>query len=74
MMSTLIQISMEPHEQEDEALLLNLALGKSKILKKDVREWRVRKRSIDARRAPVKLNLQIEIWSGHEERKGIHPF
>jgi uncharacterized FAD-dependent dehydrogenase len=74
MMSTLIQISMEPHEQEDEALLLNLALSKSKILKKDVREWRVRKRSIDARRAPVKLNLQIEIWSGQEERKGIHPF
>ena len=74
MMSTLIQISMEPHEQEDEALLLNLALSKSKILKKDVREWRVRKRSIDARRAPVKLNLQIEIWSGHEERKEVHPF
>ena len=65
---------MEPHEQEDEALLLNLALSKSKILKKNVREWRVRKRSIDARRAPVKLNLQIEIWSGQEERKGIHPF
>ena len=74
MMSTLIQISIEPHEQEDEALLLSLALSKSKILKKDVREWRVRKRSIDARRAPVKLNLQIEIWSGHEERKEVHPF
>jgi len=73
-MSTLIQISIKPHEQEDKAILLSLALSKSKILKKDVREWRVRKRSIDARRAPVKLNLQIEIWSGHEERKGIHPF
>lgn len=73
-MSKLIQISVEPHEQEDEALLLSLALSKSKILKKNVREWRVRKRSIDARRAPVKLNLQIEIWCGQEERKGIHPF
>ena len=73
-MSTLIQISIKPHEQEDKAMLLSLALSKSKISKKDVREWRVRKRSIDARRAPVKLNLQIEIWSGHEERKGIHPF
>ena len=73
-MSTLIQISILPHEQEDEAMLLNLALDKSKILKKDVREWRIRKRSIDARRAPVKINLQIEIWQENDERKGIHPF
>ena len=73
-MSTLLQISVFPHEQEDEDLLLNLALEKSKILKKDVREWSIRKRSIDARRAPVKINLQIEIWLGNDERKGIATF
>jgi uncharacterized FAD-dependent dehydrogenase len=73
-MSTLVQISILPHEQEDEATLLNAALKKARILKKDVREWRIRKRSIDARRAPVKINLQIEIWQGDEEKKGIHPF
>ncbi len=73
-MSTLLQISVFPHEQEDEDLLLNLALEKSKILKKDVREWSIRKRSIDARRAPVKINLQIEIWQEDDERKGIATF
>ena len=73
-MSTLIQISILPHEQEDEALLLELALEKTKILKKDVCDWRIRKRSIDARRAPVKMNLQIEIWLENDEKKEIHPF
>lgn len=73
-MSTLVQISVLPHQQEDEAMLLNLALDKANMLKKDVREWRVRKRSIDARKAPVKMNLQIEIWQGNDQREGIHPF
>src|SRR6056297_2077787 len=73
-MSTLIQIAIQPHEQDDEAKLLSLATEKAGIPKQAVREWRIRKRSIDARRAPVKMNLQIEIWQGDEERKGIHPF
>ena len=73
-MSTLIQISIVPYQLEDEALLLDLALDKAKILKKDVCDWRIRKRSIDARRAPVKINLQLEIWLDNDERKGIHPF
>lgn len=73
-MSTLVQISVLPEEQENEAKLLSLALKKSRINKKDVREWRIRKRSIDARRAPVKINLQIEIWQEHDERKEIPPF
>ena len=73
-MSTLIQISIVPYQIEDEALLLDLALDKAKILKKDVCDWQIRKRSIDARRAPVKINLQLEIWLDNDERKGIHPF
>lgn len=73
-MSTLVQISVLPEEQEDDSVLLSRALQKAKIAKKEVREWRIRKRSIDARRAPVKINLQIEIWRGQEARTGIHPF
>ncbi len=73
-MSTLVQISVLPEEQEDESLLLSMALRKAKMTKKEVREWRIRKRSIDARRAPVKISLQIELWRDHEERTGIHPF
>ncbi|SDB27015.1 hypothetical protein SAMN03097699_0411 [Flavobacteriaceae bacterium MAR_2010_188] len=73
-MSTLVQIMVLPHQQEDKELLLKMALDKSRIKKKDVRDWRIRKRSIDARRAPVKLNLQIEIWQGNEKREEIQPF
>ncbi len=73
-MSTLIQISILPHEQEDEAKLLKLALDKSEIQEADVVDWRIRKRSIDARKAPVRMNLQIEIWLENDERIGIHPF
>ena len=73
-MSTLVQIAVLPHQQEDETLLLRLALDTSKIPRKNVREWRIRKRSIDARRAPVKINLQIEIWQASDTREGIPPF
>ncbi|XOV91384.1 MAG: NAD(P)/FAD-dependent oxidoreductase [Bacteroidota bacterium] len=73
-MSTLVQISIFPHEQDDETMLLSLALDKAKILRKDIREWRIRKRSIDARKAPVKMNLQIELWLENDERIGIDPF
>ena len=37
-MSTLIQISIMPHQLEDKDLLLDLALDKAKILKKDMHE------------------------------------
>ena len=73
-MSTLIQISILPHQQEDKATLLQLALDKAKIEKKEVREWRIRKKSIDARRTPVKINLQIELWLSNDVRQSLTPF
>ena len=39
-----------------------------------VSDWRIRKRSIDARRAPVKLNLQIEFWLKGEVKEKITSF
>ena len=67
-MSTLVQITALPRELEDHHLLLNRAIKKSNIRKDDIGDWRIRKRSIDARKKPVKLNLQIEIWKHGEER------
>ncbi|MDX1445826.1 NAD(P)/FAD-dependent oxidoreductase [Lishizhenia sp.] len=62
-MNTLVQITVLPHQQEDEALILRLAKEKAKIKAKDFEGWRIRKRSIDARRKPVKINLQVEFWT-----------
>jgi len=73
-MSTLVQISILPRQQEDTPYLLELALEKAKLRKSDIVDWRIRKRSIDARRKPIKLNLQIEIWRNGETRETVPPF
>jgi len=73
-MSTLVQISILARQQEDEAFILDVALEKAKLRKNDIKDWRIRKRSIDARREPIKINLQIEFWLQHEERDIIPPF
>jgi uncharacterized FAD-dependent dehydrogenase len=73
-MSTLIQISILPSQQEDEAYILDIGLEKAKLRKNDIIDWRIRKRSIDARRKPIKINLQIEFWLQKEKREIIPPF
>ncbi len=73
-MSTLIQITLPPHKQEDLDYILELALDKAKLRKSDIVDWRIRKRSIDARRQPVKLNLQIEFFHTDEDKKATSEF
>jgi uncharacterized FAD-dependent dehydrogenase len=73
-MSILIQISILPRQQEDEAYVLDLGLEKAKLRNNDISDWRIRKRSIDARREPIKINLQIEFWLKDEKRVISSPF
>ncbi|MGJ8665830.1 MAG: NAD(P)/FAD-dependent oxidoreductase [Patiriisocius sp.] len=73
-MSLLIQIQILPRQQEDENYILDVALEKAKLRRGDLSDWRIRKRSIDARRKPIKINLQIEFWLKDEEREIIPPF
>jgi uncharacterized FAD-dependent dehydrogenase len=73
-MSTLVQISVLPRQQEDTSYILDVALEKVKLRKNDIKDWRIRKRSIDARREPVKINLQIEFWQNSDIREIISPF
>jgi uncharacterized FAD-dependent dehydrogenase len=73
-MSTLIQIAILPHKQEDLDYILELALDKGKLRRNDIIDWRIRKRSIDARRSPVKLNLQIEFFHAQEDKKSLAQF
>jgi len=53
---------------------LELALKKAKLRKGEVKDWRIRKRSIDARNKAVKLNLQIELWRNADTRETIPAF
>lgn len=73
-MSILVQIAILPRQQEDLEYILELALEKENLRKEQISDWRIRKRSIDARRKPIKLNLQIEIWMKGEKREIIPPF
>ncbi|WP_416448401.1 NAD(P)/FAD-dependent oxidoreductase [Leeuwenhoekiella sp. A2] len=73
-MSRLVQISILPQQQEDHNYIFELALEKSKFRKSQIQDWRIRKRSIDARNEPVKLMLQVELWKIGENRVKISPF
>ena len=73
-MSKLIQIAVLPHQQEDFDYILEIALSKEKLRPDNISDWRIRKRSIDARRVPIKINLQIELWMQGEKREEITPF
>ena len=68
-MSTLVQISVLPSQQEDASFIKELALTKAKLHGTDIKDWRIRKRSIDARRKPIKINLQIEFWLTNEQKE-----
>jgi uncharacterized FAD-dependent dehydrogenase len=72
--SKLIQISILPRQQDDENYILECALEKAKLRSNDIGDWRIRKRSIDARRTPIKINLQVEFWNKNETRSDIPPF
>ena len=73
-MSTLTAITIRPELLENQDYILQQALSKAKIKPAAVKDWRIRKRSIDARNKPVKLQLQIEIWQQDEQRAPLNRF
>lgn len=73
-MSVLSQIIILPEEQENQEHILALGLKKAKLRNQDISDWRIRKRSFDARRKPIKVNLQLEFWLKDEKRTSLPPF
>ena len=68
-MSQLIQISILPEQQDDHTFILKCGLEKAKLKMPEVVDWRIRKRSIDARHKQIKLNLQLEFWLQGEKKE-----
>ena len=68
-MSTLVQIVIKPEQQEDLDFIYKIGLQKAQLRSGQVRDWRIRKRSIDARKPNIKLNLQLEFWKEGEHRE-----
>jgi len=67
-MSILVQITIKPAQQKNTDFILKSSLFKAKLRAADISDWRIRKRSIDARNSSIKLNLQIEFWLLGETR------
>ena len=68
-MSALVQIVIKPQQQEDLEFIYRLGLQKAKLNPDEVLDWRIRKRSLDARKASIKLNVQLEFWKVGEVRE-----
>lgn len=58
-MENTVQIQVLPEQLEDSAFILKQANKKNRASAKDLPYFYIRKRSIDARKKPVKYNLQI---------------
>ena len=68
-MSALVQIVIKPQQQEDLEFIYRLGLQKAKLNPNEVIDWRIRKRSLDARKASIKLTVQLEFWKVGEVRE-----
>ena len=68
-MSALVQIVIKPQQQEDLDFIYRLGLQKAKLNPNEVVDWRIRKRSLDARKATIKMNVQLEFWKVGEVRE-----
>ena len=73
-MSVLVQIVIKPQQQEDKDFILKIGLQKARLNPSDIVDWRVRKKSLDARNTTIKLNLQLEFWKLGEERQPVTPW
>ena len=68
-MSALVQIVIKPQQQEDLEFIYRLGLQKAKLNPDQVIDWRITKRSLDARKAAIKMNVQLEFWKVGEVRE-----
>lgn len=68
-MSALVQIVIKPQQQADLEFIYRLGLQKAKLNPNEVVDWRIRKRSLDARKATIKMNVQLEFWKVVEVRE-----
>lgn len=68
-MKKIISLSLSPKRAEDEKYYKSDAADFLKINKKEITNIEVLKKSIDARKQFVKVNMQLEIWWGEPYKK-----
>jgi len=61
-MPKIVQISVPPYKIENEEYILYHALTKANLRMDDISHWHLKKRSVDARKKPVKYNCAVEFF------------
>ncbi|MCB0397947.1 MAG: FAD-dependent oxidoreductase [Flavobacteriales bacterium] len=59
-----ITVTVSPEVAGDDKQLLNAAVRQSGISADEVHSWRILRKSIDARKAPVKYNIRLLLFTG----------
>ena len=74
-MGKLVQINLNPASAADEAVVKKIAASLAGIDKSEVSSVRVIKRSVDARKKNIRVNLTVEVFSGENTASPeINPF
>jgi uncharacterized protein len=74
-MGKLIQINLNPASAADEAVVKKIAASLAGIDKSEVSSVRIIKRSVDARKKNIRVNLTVEVFSGENAASPkINPF
>jgi uncharacterized FAD-dependent dehydrogenase len=69
-----VQLNLAPAAAADEAIVRRTAAKSAGIGEKDVSFTRVVKRSVDARKKDIRINLTVEVFSGNEPSPAINPY
>ncbi|HEX7494498.1 MAG TPA: FAD-dependent monooxygenase, partial [Bacteroidales bacterium] len=74
-MGKIVQINLNPASAADEAVIKKIASSLAGIDKSEVSDVRVIKRSVDARKKNIRVNLTVEVFSGENySSPEISPF
>ena len=74
-MGKLVQINLAPAAAADEAVIKKISASLAGIDQSDVTALRVLKRSVDARKKNIRVNLSVEVFSGLDSAiPSINPF
>lgn len=69
-----VQLNLAPAAAADEAIVRRTAARSSGIGEKEVSFTRVVKRSVDARKKDIRINLTVEVFSGNDAMPSINPY
>lgn len=74
-MAKLLQLNLDPVKASDPAELRKSAAKAAGVSLQDIRDLRIIRRSVDARRRDIRINLSVEIYTGEDESlPSVEPF